>query len=149
MARDTKPKFNYRQRSVDNVKERANMRGGDFDSLIKSKYKVFKPKDGKNLVRIMPPTWDDAKHYGFDVWVNYGIGVDNQSYLSLSKMKGEKDPLAETKHVADKDGDKDMAKALKPRQRIGMWVVDRNAEEEGPQLLLAPFSVEKSLATRR
>jgi hypothetical protein len=147
MARASKPSFNYQKRSRDDIKERANMRGGDFDSIILPKYKVFKPKDGKNLVRIMPPTWDDAKHYGYDVWVNYGIGVDNQSYLSLSKMKGEKDPLAEAKHVADKDGDKDLAKALRPRQRIGMWLVDRNAEDEGPQIWLAPFSVDKSLAT--
>jgi hypothetical protein len=123
------------------------MRGGNFDSIFKSKYKVLKVRDGKNLIRILPPTWDGAKHYGYDLWVNYGIGVDNQSYLSLSKMKGEKDPLAEARRDAEKQGDKDLVKALNPRQRILMWVIDRNDEDEGPQLWAAPFSVDKALAS--
>jgi hypothetical protein len=78
--------FVYRKRSGEDVKQRANMRGGNFDSFIKPQYKLYKVKDGKNLIRILPPTWEGAKHYGFDLFVNYNIGADNQSYLSLSKM---------------------------------------------------------------
>lgn len=139
-------KFTYQKRDNEAVRERANMRSGDFDSIINPKVKVYKVRDGKNLVRILPPTWDDARHYGYDLWINYGIGVDNQSYLSLSKMKNEADPIAEAKRAADKDGDKDLGKALAPRRRIAMWVIDRQAEEEGPQLWTAPFSLDKDLA---
>ncbi len=138
--------FKYNKRPVEAVRERANARGGGYDSMFKAKYKVLKVRDGKNLLRIMPPTWDDAKHYGYDLWVNYGVGVDNESYLSLSKMKGEKDPLAEARRDAERSGDKDLVKALNPRQRILMWVIDRNDEDEGPQLWPAPFSVDKALA---
>lgn len=138
--------FKYKKLTVENIKERANARGGGFDSIVKSKYKMFKVKDGKNLIRILPPTWDDPKHYGFDLWINYGIGVDNQSYLSLSKMKGEPDPLAEARRAAEKAGDKDLVKALNPRQRILMWVIDRNDEDEGPQLFAAPISLDKAIA---
>jgi hypothetical protein len=98
-------------------------------------------------VRILPPSWDGAKHYGFDLWVNYGIGVDNQSYLSLSRMKGEKDPIAEARREAERAGDRDLVKALNPRQRILMWVIDRNDEDEGPQLWAAPFTVDKAIAS--
>lgn len=147
MAREVeKRSFKYTKRSKENVKERANMRGGNFDSFIKPKFKMYKPRDGKNLIRILPPTWDDANHYGYDLWVNYGIGVDNQSYLSLSKMKNEKDPLAEARREAERDGDKDLSKALQPRQRIAIWVIDRMAEDEGPQLWPAPFSFDRDLA---
>jgi len=138
--------FRYNRRSSSDVQQRANAKGGNFDSIIKAKYKVYKIRDGKNLIRILPPTWDEARHYGYDIWVNYSVGVDNQSYLSLSKMKGEKDPLAEARREAERDGDKKLSKELQPRQRILMWVIDRNEEDEGPQLLAAPFTVDKALA---
>jgi hypothetical protein len=147
MARQSEERgFQYRKRTVEDVKARANASAGDFDSMFKSKYPVFKVKEGKNMVRILPPTWDDAKHYGFDLWVNYGVGVDNQAYLSLSKMKAERDPLAEALKDAERNGDKDLAKALRPRKRILMWVIDRDDEEAGPQLWSTPFSVDKALA---
>lgn len=145
MPRESDRSFKYKARTKEDIKTRANMRGGNFDSIIKPQYKVYKVKEGKNLIRILPPTWDDAKHYGYDLYVNYGIGGDNQSYLSLSKMKGSKDPLQEAKRAAEADGDKETAKALNPTQRIAMWIVDRQAEEEGPQLWLAPFTVDKDI----
>jgi len=148
-----KRSFRYTERSREDVRERANMRGGSFDSYIKSKFKRYKVRDGKNLVRIMPPTWDGAKHYGFDIHVNYGIGVDNQSYLSISKMKqlypdlealeSAKDPIAEARREAEAEGDEKTAKALQPRHRILMWVIDRLDEDEGPQLWDAPFTLDK------
>lgn len=140
-------KFTYQQRTKEDIKERANNRGGNFDSIFLSSYKVYKVREGKNLLRILPPTWEKPKHYGYDIWVYYGIGADNQSYLSLSKMKNEKDPIAEARTVASRDGDDNLARALQARQRILMWVIDRNAEDEGPQLWPAAFTVDKDLAS--
>lgn len=137
--------FQYQRRSADDVRERAESRGGNFDTYIKPEFKVYKVKDGKNLIRILPATWEKAKHYAFDVYVNYGIGVDNQSYLSLSKMKGAPDPLAEARADAQKDNDEKTAKALMPRQRAVMWIIDRLEEDEGPQLWPAAFTVDKDI----
>lgn len=138
--------FKYQKRDKDTLKERANMKGGNYDTIFKSKYKQWKPKDGKNLIRILPPTWDDARHYGLDIYVNYNIGADNQSYLSLSKHDKGADPLAEARREAQSEGDKDLAKALSPNQRILYWIIDRNDEEEGPLLWAAPFTFDKSLS---
>jgi hypothetical protein len=80
------------------------------------------------------------------MWVNYDIGVDNQSYLSLSKMKKEADPLEEARREAAQEGDEKLAKALSPRQRIGMWNIDRLDEDEGPQFFDAPFTLDKAFA---
>lgn len=135
--------FKYHRRSKEDVKARANMRGGGFDSFIKPEFKRYKVRDGKNMVRILPATWEKPKHYGFDIWVNYGIGADNQSYLSLSKMNNEEDPLADARREAQREGDDETAKALAPRQRVLVWVIDRNEEDEGPQLWDIPFSVDK------
>ena len=135
--------FVYQKRDASTVRERANQRGGDFDSIFRMGVKLFKPRDGRNLIRILPPTFEGAQHYGLEIWVNYGVGVDNQSYLSLSKMKNERDPLAEARKQAEREGNKEIAKKLTPSKRVLMWVIDRNAEEEGPQLWSAPWTIDK------
>lgn len=142
-----KRSFVYRERTVDDIKERANQRSGGFDDFIKPSYKKYKTRDGKNLIRILPPTWEGARHYGYDIWLNYSIGPDNQAYLSLSKMKGEKDPIAEAQRVAAREGDEKLSRELTPRKRILMWIIDRNDEDEGPQLWAAPITVDKAFAT--
>ena len=140
------PIFRYEKRSKDTLKERANMRGGNFDTIFKPKFKQWKPKDGKNRIRILPPTWKGAKHYGLDIFINYNIGADNQSYLSLDKHDRGPDPLAEARREAQKEGDNEYAKKLQPNQRILYWIIDRNDEEEGPLLWAAPFTFDKALS---
>lgn len=138
--------FSYKKRDKETLKERANMKGGNYDTYIKPKFKQWKPKDGKNTIRILPPTWDGAKHYGLDIFVNFNIGPDNQSYLSLSKHDRGPDPLAEARREAQSEGDKEFAKKLNPSQRILYWIIDRNDEDEGPLLWAAPFTFDKSLS---
>lgn len=146
MASNTQRSFRYQERSAEDVRERANARSGDFDSYINPKYRMYKAKSGKNVIRILPPTWKGAKHYGYDIYVNYQVGADNQSYLSLSKMGKGRDPLAEAKQQAEREGDEELAKQLRPTKRILMWVIDRSAEEDGPLLWAAPFTVDKAFA---
>jgi hypothetical protein len=137
-------KFQYQKRNAETVKQRANQRGGDFDNIFKGNVKLFKPREGKNLIRILPPTWENAEHYGYEVFINYSIGVDDQAYLSLSKMLGKPDPLAEARKQAEREGDKKTADSLIPSKRVLMYVIDRNAEEEGVQLWSAPWTVDKT-----
>lgn len=146
MAKQEQRGFRYEKRSKDTLKERANMKGGNFDTYIKPKFKQWKPKEGKNRIRILPPTWTGAKHYGLDIYVNFNIGADNQSYLSLSKHERGADPLVEARREAQHEGDKQLTKALQPSQRILYWIIDRNDEDEGPLLWAAPFTFDKSLS---
>lgn len=140
-------RFTYQKRDTEVVKQRANQRGSDFDSIFREGVKIFKPKDGKNTVRILPPTWDKADHYGYDMYVNYGIGVNDQAYLSLSEMKKQPDPLAEARRKAERSGDKETADQLRPTKRVGMYVIDRNAEDEGPLFWPAPWTVDKAFCS--
>lgn len=139
--------FKYKKRDKDVVRQRANSKGGGYDSIVHSKYKMYKARDGKNIIRILPPTWDDAGHYALSIFVNYSIGVDNQSYLSLAKHGKGKDPIAEARKQAERDGDEKLTKALKPRERALMWVIDRLDEDEGPQLWAAPYTVDKDICS--
>lgn len=146
MPKKEERSFSYQKRSKDTLKERANMKGGNYDTLFKPTFKQWKPKEGKNLIRILPPTWNDARHYGLDIFVNYSIGPDNQSYLSLNKHGKGEDPIAEARREALQEGDKDFAKKLNFSQRILYWVIDRTDEDEGPLLWAAPFTFDKSLS---
>lgn len=146
MARAPVKRFQYTQRDPGSIKRQANQRGGDGDFLLKEGVKTFKPKEGKNTIRIMPPTWADADHYGYECYINYGVGVDNNAYFSLSAMKKERDPLDEARKQAERDGNKKVADALKPTKRVIYYVIDRNAEEEGVMIWLAPWTFDKKLA---
>lgn len=134
--------YRYERRAVEDVKRRASEKSGNFSSFIKGDFKKYKIRDGKNVIRVLPPTWEKPKHYAFTIFLNYKIGADNQTFLSLSEMKGEKDPLAEARKEAQRDGDKEMAKALNPQKRSLMWIIDRLDEDEGPQLFDCPFGVD-------
>lgn len=138
-------KFTYQQRDSATVKARANQRGSEFDSLYKDGIKIYKVKEGKNKVRILPPTWDSASHFGYDVYINYGIGINEQAYLSLSEMQGKPDPLAEARKKAERSGDRDLADSLKPTKRVAYFLIDRMDEDEGPQLWIAPWTIDRSL----
>jgi hypothetical protein len=140
-------KFKYQERTVEDIQTQMRQRGGDYDNYINDKYKTYKPADGKNLIRILPATWDNAKHYAFVIYVNYGIGVDEQSYLSLSKMRNEPDPIEEARREAERDGDKKLSGKLTAKQRRCMWVIDRYHEEEGPLLWAAPWTVDRDIVS--
>jgi len=144
-SKKTKSRFQYQQRTREDVKRRANQSGGLFDSLFKAQFSTFTPKEGKNQVRILPATWDKPTHYGMDVFVHYGIGSDNQSYLCLDATKGEKCPICEERKQADRAGDSDYAKSLQATKRVLVWVINRGAESDGPQLWSMPWTIDRDI----
>lgn len=139
-------KHEYKPRSAEQNKRRQQQSGSDRDNIIDPDIMMFHPKEGSNHLRVLPPTWDDPDHFGYDTYVHYGIGPDKASYLSLSKMKGEEDPIDEEYRRANKEGDEDYAKQLKPNKRILIFVVDRKDEESGPKLWSCPWTIDQDLA---
>lgn len=144
-SRQPARKFEYRQRSADDVARRAESGANQIDTYIRDSIKLFTPKEGDNLIRIMPPTWDDAKHYGFDLYLHYGIGTDNAAYPCLEKMKGEMCPICEARKAAADAGDTELADKLKPNRRVLVWMVDRNDEKSGPVIWSMPWTIDRDL----
>lgn len=138
-------RFEYERRDDSEAKRRAERRGGDFDRALKDHIKMFTPKDSENRIRILPPTWKGAKHYGLDVYMHYGVGPDRNSYLCLQKMKGEPDPIAEEREQARRDGDDEYAKELEAKLRSLVYVIDRNNEKEGVQAWMMPFTLDRDI----
>lgn len=121
------------------------MRGKEFDRLVKDGIKVWKPKDGINSIRILPATWPNPEHYGFDLYVHYGVGPDRASYLDLHKMLDKPDPISEEHAEALRDGDDKYAKEIEAKRRCGVYLVDRDDEKEGVQFWAMPWTIDADL----
>lgn len=135
-------RFKYQPRSPETVKTRASQKGGMFDSYIKSDIKMLKVGEGDHEYRVLPPTWPDAKHYGYEIYMHFGIGPDNQAYLCLEQQKKGTCPICKERRRCDADE----AKKLAPTKRVLMWVIDRDAEQEGPQLWACPWTLDRDIS---
>src|SRR5574338_1231875 len=99
-------KFDYKKRSFDDANDRAQMGSGAYDKFTIDGIKMWKPKNGNNLIRILPPTWDEPRHYGYDVFMHNGIGPDKSAYLCLDKMQVDKCPICEARAEARDEDEK-------------------------------------------
>lgn len=137
--------FQYETRSKEDIEKRA-AGSSDFDHYLKDHIKVFKPHDGANSIRILPPTWAGKKsHYGIDVHVHFSIGPDNQNYLCLQQHKDEPCPVCDERAKAKKDGDEDYAKEIRPVGRTLVYLVDRDNEKEGVQAWAMPAGLDQAI----
>jgi hypothetical protein len=144
-------KFEYlgKDRSSEDVAKRAKG-GGDFDSFLTSEVTTFKPKEGTNKVRILPPGWskEDAKIWGadwsIDIYLHYSVGPDDTSYLCPAKMNVGRCPICE----ARADMEEDEAEKLRPARRALAYVINRDNEREGPMIWSIPVTLLKEIATR-
>jgi len=126
--------FDYKPPSYDEVNKFTQKRSSTFDSIIKNTGpRFFKARQGDNTVRILPPTWEGARHYSYEVWVHNDVGPDKQSYLCLkdNSASPEKNcPLCEERH-SPRASQKDI-ETLRPRPRNMIYLIDRYNEEQGP-----------------
>jgi hypothetical protein len=145
-----KKRFDYGKRSKEQLEKRARQFGGLKDGFISDDVKVFTPQKNDNILRILPPTWDGAEHWGYDVWVHYGIGPDNSAYLCLEKMKGEPCALCDERKRAQKakDSTEDYVNKLEPTKRVLMFILDRKNMDEGVQLWPAAWTVDKDICKK-
>lgn len=141
-------RFEYNKRGEDAMDKRRTV-SGDRDYFFNNVYSKYKVRENENTNRLLPPTWENAEHYGYDVYVHYGIGPDKGAYLCLEKMKGELCPICEERQTAFDDGDQEYADDLKWSHGLLTLVIDRKAEKDGPQLWPMPMkSIDFELLTR-
>lgn len=150
MPKNDKPVFRFRggRRTVEETTRRSKRSGGGYDSIINTDFPTFKPKEGENVIRIMPPTWADDKwgdYWDVEVWVHYNVGAQGGAYLCLDKMKGEPCPVcAAAKEAADREE----ARQFSANVRALVWLIDRNDEKAGPLAWAMPNKVYKEINAR-
>ena len=143
-------RYNYERRTEDDVRKRQESGGSDREGFLESGTKVYSPTKGDNCVRILPPTWDDASHFGLDVYVHYGVGPDQSAYLCpIASKTGDSCVVCEEREAALEDKDEDYARSLNYSHRVMYYVIDRDEEKEGVKVWIAPFaSVDKQITAQ-
>jgi len=139
------PGFKYQPRSEEDWEKRANQRGGGFQGYILDDYRMYTLKKGENAIRLLPPTWEGGRHYGYDIHVHFSIGPDKASVLCPYRMAEMPCPICEARARAEKQGDEDGAKELRPSQRVLVWLIDRKDEDKGPVLWGMPWTVDREI----
>jgi len=128
-------KFVYKKRSAETVRKQASRPVGRYDSAFKSGTDLFRMKNGDNTIRILPPTWPDADHYAYPVWMHRFIGPDNSTYACPRKMLNKPCPICDAAQQARDNDDKDEEKALRAQEMWCCWVIDRDGDDpELPQI---------------
>ncbi len=151
MSRDKKRSFKYIPRTKEQIDKRARQSGGLKDWFVPEEIKMFVPKEGGkgNIIRILPPTWENAEHYGYDVYIHFGIGAENSAFLCPKKMKNKPCPICEELNRAQKEKmPEEYIASLEVTKRVLMYVIDRKNEEDGPLLWSAAWTIDKDIAKR-
>lgn len=136
--------FTYQRRKAEDWDKRSNQQGGNFIGFIKDEVRTFSKKKD-NFVRMLPPTWEDSHHYGYDIWVHFSFGPQNATVLCPLKMKNKPCPGCEDYMEAEKAGREDAGK-LKPTRRVLVWLINRNDEKEKkPEAWAMPWTLDRDI----
>lgn len=142
----TVKKFQYQQRDASSNRKRAEQWGNERQSYLSDHVKMWKPKEGPNIIRILPPSWPKADHFGFDIYVHFSVGADGGAYLDLKKMKNEPDPITEEVAMLRAAGQEDAAKTLDSKKRVLVYLIDRENERDGVMMWAMPWTVDRDIA---
>lgn len=150
MAKRSSSGFTYKRRDASSVTKRKVQSGSSREGYLKQDIPIWSPKKGLNRVRILPPTWKGAEHYGLDVWVHYGVGMDNNTFVCLAKNPDLQDtelcPCCEARQHFQADGNDEAADILQPRKRVLCYILDRQEEEKGVQLWPMAYTIDRDIA---
>lgn len=142
--------FVYRRRDASSVRKRQTQSGSSREGYINPDIPIWSARKGDNKVRMLPPTWKDAQHYGMDIYVHYGVGLDNNTVVCLAKNKDliepETCPVCEMRQQYQADGNDEYAEILRDRKRVLAYIIDRSDEDKGIQLWPMPFTVDRDVA---
>lgn len=139
--------FKYEPRNAAQVEKRANQSAAQYQGIIKDGFNVFGARQNENTIRIMPPTWEKPEHYGYDIFVHYGVGPENATVLCLSKMKHQPCPVCEYRAQLEIQG-REEAGDYKPTRRVLVWLLDGKAESDAdnPQAWAMPWTFDRDIS---
>jgi hypothetical protein len=154
--------FKYRGggRTSEHVSKRSKESSGSYDSYLTPGIQRYKPREGENRIRIMPPPdfgetpkgkirqkkYEQKWGPGWEIMtqLHRNVGADNGTYLCLAKMRDEECPVCDAKP----DMDEDEADEMRLQKRPFCWVIDRDNEKAGPMVWDMPMGVFRDINTR-
>lgn len=141
-------KFKYHKRSYEELQKSQQQSGGGFDSLFKEDLTVLKIGNKKSIsIRFLPALWiDEPHHYGIEFYVHSKIGPGKfgSQYVCLKETYNK--PCSICEDMEEAGDDFEYIKTLKPQKRFAAYVIDRDDEKEGIQILNMPWTLDKAIA---
>ena len=104
-------------------------------SFLKPNFVVFKPKDGDNRIRILPPTWAEAKTFMFDF---HRHEAKNGFPIICAHTFGSTDEVCAASATLASTGDDEASRMFRAKKRFAVFVIDRNNEDAGPLVWVIP-----------
>lgn len=119
-----------------------------WSPLLKGDYKLFSLKVGLNTLRILPPTWENPKHYGIDVFYHSITNKKGESNLFVckNKMNGKDCETCNKYHRASARNRRGDMYKFSPKRSVAVYVLDRNNKKEGPLLWMMSWSTDMQLS---
>ena len=104
---------------------------------VSSEIPIFKPIDGDNQIRIVPPLADDAQAslWGLEVWTYF---INNKSYLSSKTFDAQSDDPIMSHFFDIREDNPEESQKYKGNKRYLMFVLDLNNDEVELKLWAAP-----------
>ena len=113
--------FKYKRRPKDVVNTRnSNVK----DPWTSSDVEMYKIREGENRLRVLPPTWENPVHHGFEVEIHYGIG-DRRQYICPKAFDGSDCCICQEAAVAYQEGDSKYGQKCLASSAWLIWVLDR------------------------
>ena len=132
--------FQYKSRSESDYNKKASESAGNYDSYLQDGVQMYKPHDGKNHIRICPPSWPDADDFALTLNVHYSIGADQQTYLCPKTFDGNAECAICNEHERlNKEGETDDASHFKSKKRKGFYLIDRRGDDKEEVFWSCPF----------
>lgn len=140
--------YDYKPPTYEDTVERAERKGSAFDTLFKDQ-KLYRAKQGVNLVRILPPGWEGARHYGLTIKVHRNVGPDDRQYLCLRENEHspyKPCPICQALYDLGSRATAEDKKELRPGTNVAFYIIDRDNEKEGVQVWMASPTTESEIS---
>jgi hypothetical protein len=131
----------FRKVSKDRLRERIdNVDKSTRPYYIKREFDVYRPKEGDNFIRILPPV-GDMDDFSLDIWVHSYIGPDKGSYLCREKVLGKRCAICEIYKKWKMQGKDEQAAQIATRRRTLFWILDISdkPQSDKPLIFDAPY----------
>ncbi len=142
--------FDYNPPSFDETVERAERKGSLFDLLFKD-VKIYRAKQGANLLRILPPGWPKARHFGLYVKIHRDVGPDNRAYLCTRENESspyKQCPVCEALYKLGPKATQEDRKLLRSVDNVVYYVIDRDNEKDGVQVWMTSPATDSEIAAQ-
>lgn len=133
-------------RSAENVRKRSEQTAGNFDTIFKSGVEQWFPKVGENCIRVLPPTWENAEHYGYDVFVHAFIGSSGSTYICPAKTFDKPCAACDEAKELKAAGEEEEAKKMAVKKKSVMYVIDRDDRKPWPKVCVISWNQDKEIA---